>query len=185
MGLRPPGAHAFSHCLSGCVATSRLSFLSWKGLHREKSPVLTELVVREASGVPGSLDLPDFANLVTYLSCRVGGGSCPLQVGFFSSGLLAGFAGHVLHVYSCGVISLQNCMEGESEIWLQKVIWQFIFRTALLPAACFKLNPWHQDIHHFNCMRLFSQAQICFFFFLLSPVVWGVLCFLFSPWSTI
>lgn len=61
---------------------------------------------------------------------------------------------------------------GESEIWLRKVIWPFISRTALLPTACFKLNLWHQGIHHFNCMFLFSQAQICFvLFFPLSCVV--------------
>lgn len=87
--------------------------------------------------------------------------------------------------YLCGVTCFQNCTEGESEIWLQKVIWQFIFRAALIPAAFFKLNLWHQDIHHFNCMLLFSQAQICFIFFFLSPMVWGGLflcvCFFSSP----
>lgn len=87
-----------------------------------------------------------------------------------SSCFLAGFPGNSWHIYLCGVICFPNCMAGESAIWLQKVIWQFIFRAALLPAACFKLNLWHKDIHHFNCVLLFSQAQIRFIFFFLSPM---------------
>ena len=129
-------------------------------------------VVVEASCARGSADLPDFANSVAYLSCRMGGGGHPLEISSFSSGLLAGCSGNLLHVYLCGAIRFQSCTEGASEIWLQKVIWQFIFRTALPPAACFKLHLWHQDIHHFNCMLLFSQAQICFIlFFPLACVV--------------
>lgn len=70
-----------------------------------RGPVLPGVVVRKASWVPGSLDLPDFANLVTYPSCRIGGGgaggggSRPLRVSSFSSGLLAGHSGSLLHVY--------------------------------------------------------------------------------------
>jgi hypothetical protein len=31
--------------------------------------------------------------------------------------------------------------QGESAAWQEKVIWHFISRAALLPEACFKLNP--------------------------------------------
>ena len=101
----------------------------------------------------------------------MGGGSRPPKISSFCSCFLAGFPGNSLHIYLYGVISFQNYTEGESAIWQQKVIWQFIFRAALLPAACFKLSLWHKGIHHFNCMLLFSQTQICFIFFFLSPVV--------------
>lgn len=86
---------------------------------------------------------------------------------------LAGFLGiHCIFIY----VELQHRITWmESAIWLQKVIWQFIFRAALLPAACFKLNLWHEGIHHFNCMLLFGQAQICFIFFSF------LLCFFLLP----
>lgn len=128
--------------------------------------------------VRGDIDLPSSANSVTFPGCRMGGGRLPPKVSSFSSRFLAEFPGNLLLIYLCGVICFQNCTEGGSAIWLQKIIWQFIFRAALFPAACFKFNLWHRDIHHFNCMLLFSQAQICFVFFFLSPVVW-VFCFFF------
>lgn len=120
-----------------------------------------------------STDLPDFANLVAYLCCRMGGGSRPLRVSSFSSGPFVWVFWEFVACLFTWSYLLSELHRGESEIWLQKVIWQFIFRAALLPAACFKLNLWHQDIHHFNCMLLFSQAQICLIFFFFSPVVWG------------
>lgn len=134
----------------------------------------------------GGSVLPSCANVVPFLSCRMGGGSRPPKISSFCSCFLARFPGNSLHIYLCGVICFQTYTEGESAIWLQKVIWQFIFRAALLPAACFKLNLWHKGIHHFNCMPLFSQAQICFIFFFLSPMVFFFSLFLFFLfWSAI
>lgn len=93
---------------------------------------------------------------------------------------------NLLGIHWCRVICFQNCTGGQSAIWLQKVIWQFIFGAALLPATCFKLNLWHKDIHHFNCMLLFSQALICFIFFFLFSLGRRLLFwFFFFRWSTI
>lgn len=128
----------------------------------------------EASGV-GSTDPPCKFSRVPNLPD--GWGQSSIQSWFFSVHVsLAEFPGNLLHIYLCWVICFQICTEGESAIWLQKVIWLFIFRAALPPTACFKLNLWHKNIHHFNCRLLFSQAQSCFIFFFLSPVVL-VLCF--------
>lgn len=155
-----------------------------KGSTEKRETVLAGRVAVEALCVWGSTDLPYFVNTVTFLSGRVGGGSRPPNVSSFSTPSLGQVSWEFV-AYLCGVTCFQNCTEGESEIWLQKVIWQFIFRAALIPAAFFKLNLWHQDIHHFNCMLLFSQAQICFIFFFPFFYDLGCFLFLFFFWSTV
>lgn len=118
--------------------------------------------------VQSGVDMLFFSNLVTFLSCTLGGGSHPPKVSSSVHVSWLSFLGICCIFIYVELFAFRIVQRGNLQSGCKKVIWQFIFRAALLPAACFKLNLWHKDIHHFNCMLLFSQAQICFILFSFS-----------------
>lgn len=176
VGLGPPGAHAFSHCLTGCVGHPDCS-QSWKGLHREQGPSPSG-TGSSASFLYARWPWPACLCRFSHIPKSQDGWGQSSTQSSFSSGLLTGHSGNLLCVGWCGVTHFQNCTERESEIWLQKVIWQFIFRLPFSQQLVSNSTSGTKtSIILIACDCLVRHKFVSFSFFFLP--VWGGFCVFF------